>query len=231
VDELPVYPVYETLDLKTVLFGRIYRKHLDLANRSKTACKVTIKIPPLFARYVSVNPQMLFVQAGTTQTVNLKFEPIPNIVKKLAYFSVPFPAFANAAALQIPIEVQMANQELPVFFILKTIVCQSTIDMSAESLDFGRVYVGQRNSLPLTVKNTSMLPQKVAFVRMKKEVTVQPYDGFATLLPNESVTFEVSFSPTSVVGYDFELTLLTSANDKCPVRITGHGIEPPVMLR
>ena len=91
---------------------------------SPPACKVTIKVPPLFAKYVSVNPQMLFVQANTSQAVNLKFEPIPNITKKLAYFSVPFEEFDNAALVQIPIEVQMANQELPVFFILRSIVCQ-----------------------------------------------------------------------------------------------------------
>ena len=116
-------------------------------------------MPPLFAKYVSVNPQMLFVQAKTSQAVNLKFEPIPNITKKLAYFSVPFEEFDNAALVQIPIEVQMANQELPVFFILRSIVCQSTLALSVSTLDYGRVFVGQYNSLPLTVRNTSMVPQ------------------------------------------------------------------------
>ena len=36
VDELPIYPVYETLDIKTVLYGRVYRQHLHLCNRAKT---------------------------------------------------------------------------------------------------------------------------------------------------------------------------------------------------
>ena len=76
-----------------------------------------------------------------------------------------------------------------------------------------------------------MVPQKVSFVRMKKEVSVQPNDGFATLLPNEIFTFDVSFSPSSVVPYSFDLCLTTSVNDKYPIHIIGTGVESPLTLR
>jgi Abnormal spindle-like microcephaly-assoc'd, ASPM-SPD-2-Hydin len=222
VDELPIYPVEETLDLNSVLYGRIYRKRLELCNRTRAACKVTIKVASLFSKYVEVNPSMVFVQAKAVQIVNLKFTPTPDITKRLSYFSVPFEDFANAAALRIPIEIEMANQELPTFFILKASVSQSTILLSTQSLNFQKVYVGQQVSLPLTITNTSMLPQKVAFVRLKKQITVEPNSGFTTLLPNESFTFDVRFAPTNIVEYSFDICLLSSVNDKYMIRVIGE---------
>jgi hypothetical protein len=123
---------------------------------------------------------------------------------------------------------QVANQELPTHFIINAHVTPSDLELSTKHLDYGKVYVDQQSSLPLTVVNTSMLPQKIAFVRLKKEVSVQPNDGFATLLPNESMTFEVSFAPVAVVDYSLDLVLMTSFNDKHVIKLTGQGIETPI---
>ena len=65
---------------------------------------------------------------------------------------------------------------------------------------------------------------------MKKEISVQPNDGLAILLPNENFTFSVNFCPSSVTDYSFDLILLSNFNDKIIIKLTGEGIESPVLF-
>ena len=124
----------------------------------------------------------------------------------------------------------MAGQELPIFFQINTICSQSTLQLSSSSLHFKGVFVDQKRTLPITITNTSYLPQKISFVKLKKEIDVQPNDGFSILLPNENFTFFVSFSPSSAVIYSFDLMLLTNMNDKIIIKITATGIECPLLF-
>jgi hypothetical protein len=65
---------------------------------------------------------------------------------------------------------------------------------------------------------------------MKKEISVQPNDGLAILLPNENFTFSVNFCPSSVTEYSFDLILLSNFNDKIILKVTGEGIESPLLF-
>ena len=120
------------------------------------------------------------------------------------------------------------TQDLPLYFVLTGDVCQSTIELSTPVLDYGRAYISQCSTLPITVTNTSMLAQKIGFVRVPKELVVEPNDGFCCLLPQESMTFQVGFAPKSVIDYDFKLTLMTSSNDTYEIQIKGKGVELPL---
>lgn len=124
----------------------------------------------------------------------------------------------------------MAGQELSNYFQINTICSQSTLLLSTSSLHFKEVFVDQKRTLPITITNTSYLPQKISFVKLKKEIDVQPNDGFSILLPNENFTFFVSFSPSSAVIYSFDLMLLTNMNDKLIIKITATGIESPLLF-
>lgn len=84
--------------------------------------------------------------------------------------------------------------------------------------------------MQLAVKNPCMLPQKIAFINLKKEIKVQPNDGFFVLLPNESTTFDVSMCPMSAVPYDMKLQLTTSSNDNYEIKAKGIGMESPIVL-
>lgn len=55
-------------------------------------------------------------------------------------------------------------------------------------------------------------------------VRVSPNDGFAILLPQESVCFDVSFTPSTTISSDLELLILSNVNDKYIVRVTGRGV-------
>jgi hypothetical protein len=229
-DKVPIYIADEVVDMRTTLFGRIYRKAFELRNRSRTPYRVNIKIKPPFNNFIEVSPQMAFVQGGGSQLINVKFTPTEELVTKCAYFSVPFEDFKDAALVNIPIEISVVDQEIPAFFILTSKVTHSKIELSSLSLDFGKVYVNQQSTLPITLKNTSLLPVKIGFVRLKREVSVEPSDGFATLLPNETMEFEISFCPSSSLDYNFDIILKTSFNDTYAIKTTGIGVDSPIVF-
>lgn len=229
-DKVPIYIADEVVDMRTCLFGRIYRKAFELRNRSRTPYRVNIKIKPPFHNFIEVNPQMAFVQAGGSQLMNVKFSPTQELVTKGAYFSLPFDDFKESALMNIPIEISVVDQEIPAFFILTSKVTHSKLELSTSTLDFGKVYVNQQSTLPITLKNTSMLPVKIGFVRLKREVSVQPADGFATLLPNETMKFEISFCPSSALDYNFDIVLMSSFNDTYTIKTTGIGVESPIVF-
>lgn len=79
--------------------------------------------------------------------------------------------------------------------------------------------------MQIHAKNLSLLPQKLAFTNLKKEIQIQPNDGFAVLLPNEEIDFNISFLPYSAIQYNLPITLSTSFNDQYPIKILGNGIE------
>ena len=124
----------------------------------------------------------------------------------------------------------MAGQDIPINFYITTIITKSNLTFSTSTLDFKNVYLNQNIILPLTVKNGSFLPQKISFVKIKTEIDIQPNDGFAILLPNESLEFSVNFSPLSVTNYSFDLILYTNYNDKSIIRVIGNGIKSPLLL-
>ena len=226
-EDVPIYVADIDVDALTTLHGRIYRKRLELRNRGLTSSRVTISIPSPFGKYIEVSPDMCFVQGGASQWINIKFAPTAELLQHAAHFSVLQEGYKQAAKIGIPIEITAANQELPVFFVMKSVVTTSALEFNVKSLDFGKVFVNQQSSLQLSITNTSMLPQKLAFVRLRKELTVQPNDGFAVLLPNETCVFDVLFSPPSAVNYDLPLTVLTSFNDTYTIKTIAEGVEPP----
>lgn len=227
-EEVPIYMAEEVMDFRCTMFDRIYRKKIVVKNRAKAAYRVLVRVAQKFSKYVEVTPNMFFVQAKSSQSINLKFTPLSDMISTLSYFSLPYESFDNSAFLTLPIELEAVNQELPIFFLLKASVCPSTVQLSCSTLDFGKVYVGQKSVKKVVLKNTSMLPQKVAFVRLRREFVVTPNDGFAVLLPNESMEFEISFGPMSAIEYSLVVTLMTSSNDSYDIKVIAEGVSPPL---
>lgn len=229
-EEVPIYIEDNIIDLKCCLHQRIYRKKLLIHNRGKIAYRLNIKVPKQFRSFIEVGPSVFFVQSNASQSINIKFTPTTEILEQLSFYTLRNEIFPNAALITLPIEIQVVNQDLPVYFVVRSMICPSTIEMSEKELSFGKIYLGQKSIKKLRCRNLSMLPQKIAFVRLKKEVTIQPNDGFAVLLPLEEIEFDVSFAPLSAIEYKFDLTLMTSWNDTFTIPLHAFGVEPPIVI-
>jgi hypothetical protein len=227
-EDLPIYLADETLDMRTCLVGRVYRQRIQLLNRSRVAYKVNIDIKAPFSKYVEASPNMCFVQGKGSQFINIKYTPTDEMLQDLGYYTVPQNGFPGSIFAELPIQIDVTNQDMPVFFNIRSHVTSSTVALSSNRMEFGTVYVNQFSTNKLTLTNTSLLPQKIAFVRLKKEITVQPNDGFAVLLPGETLDFQVSFCPSLPIPYNFDVTIITSNNDTYNIKIVGNGVESPI---
>jgi hypothetical protein len=107
-EEVPIYLADINVDFKCTLFNRIYRKRLDVYNRSQISYRMNISIPAPLNKYVEISPLMLFVQAKSSQAINIKFTPTVEILRDMAAFSVPYESFLDAALMNIPIKLDVS---------------------------------------------------------------------------------------------------------------------------
>lgn len=124
----------------------------------------------------------------------------------------------------------MVNQELPLYFIVRSEVCESRLEVSTFHLNYGDIYNHQSLVLPITLTNPSLLAQKVGFLNPRKEITIDPQQGFAVLLPGESQVFHVSFCALSAIHYQFPLELASSTNDRYLFHVQAEAHETPVQI-
>jgi hypothetical protein len=107
VEDIPIYVNENIIDFRCILYDRIYRKKIEIFNRSKTTCKIDFKIPKIFSKYIEISPENVFVQARDSQVVNIKMSPSVSMMEDLAYFSVLLEGFSNSASLSLPIDIQV----------------------------------------------------------------------------------------------------------------------------
>ena len=76
-----------------------------------------------------------------------------------------------------------------------------------------------------TLKTHSLLSllsslSSLFFSSCPQELSVEPNQGFLILLPNETVTIHISFSPNSAIPYNMDLVLQTSMNDTYVIKVS-----------
>lgn len=166
---------------------------------------------------------------------------------------------------------------------MRTIVTPSKllISPSKRIFNFGNIYLHQESSKSLRITNPSLLPMKLSFTIQngstksfedneivssadaesmsalsgKVKIRVFPDDGYIVLLPGETRTLLLSFSPEVEGSYGLvhipklppgstalnvladpdvhpaiTLLLKNSLGDVYPLTLTGAGIAPPVLL-
>jgi len=92
-----------------VLYDRIYRTRVMLRNRSAVSRKVSLKVSGPFQKYIEMYPSLMFLQAGESQALNLKFQPETDIRTSLAHYSVAHEEFLGAVMLALPIQIKVRS--------------------------------------------------------------------------------------------------------------------------
>jgi len=108
VSEVPVFLEEEVVDIKCLLYQRIYRQKVLIRNRGKISYRVNIKIPSYLQEYVEINPAMFFIQANDAQYINVKFVPKSNLFSNLPYYIFPYEGFHQGGLITLPIQLQVS---------------------------------------------------------------------------------------------------------------------------
>ena len=226
--KVPIYVQREQLDLRACVFGALFRDELVLCNRGKTALKVSLRVPPELHGNLEFVPSMGFVQAKANFNVQLKLRSAEDLLLRCRQF-------VTDDVLEIPIRVLVPDQALPVYFVLRAQLTTSDLVFTVNGaetaqLDFGACPLNASRAIAVAIYNPSALPQRLGFLPLPKELDVQPGDGLGSILPGETLTREVVFSPSAGTRHKLELTCRTTLNRTYKIKCVGRGIEPTLVL-
>ena len=117
VQDSLIYIKNNIIDFNCVFYNRIYRKKIEIFNRSNTTNKIEINVSKIFSKFIEISPSTIFIQPKDSNIINIKLIPTEEMLINLAYFSVLKEGFLNCATLFIPIEIQVfiSSLFLPLF--------------------------------------------------------------------------------------------------------------------
>jgi hypothetical protein len=221
---VPIYAAADVLDFQHCLLGKLYRAPMLLHNRGANAMRFKVTVPPPFGGLITVAPDVGFVQSDTPFPLYVRFEAKTELAER-ARASKEGPTI-----LDVPLTVTVADQSLPVVFRVKATLVGGTIDLSTERLDFGECLIGQAVSLPLVIRNSTPLVQKLCFHPLPAFLRFSPGDGLVSLLPGESVSARVSFVPRDTSSCEFPLQCWSKLGFTKVVTCTGRGVRAALDL-
>uniref|UniRef100_A0A674PN85 Calcium channel, voltage-dependent, L type, alpha 1D subunit, b n=1 Tax=Takifugu rubripes TaxID=31033 RepID=A0A674PN85_TAKRU len=219
---IPVWVAKPSVDLRICLFDHLYQDIITVQSRSSTTLKLTFEVCPELRKHMKILPKTGFIQAQSSFNAQLKFLPRSSLSKDAhKYFD------ADTGVLEVPVVLQIVK---PVQFIVNAIVTTSDLHFDLSEVDFGdcSIYYPVEKSVGLT--NLSLLPQEFGFVGVPECIDVQPNDGFGTLLPHETLRFDLIFCPTVDKDYSFQLTCKSEFNRDFRLSCRGTGVHPPLEL-
>lgn len=81
---------------------------------------------------------------------------------------------------------------------IKAHITPSDMELSTTQLEFGTVAVDESAIASITIINKSALPQQFAFCELPRYIIVEPDDGFGTILPFETLEYDVILRYVSI---------------------------------
>eukprot|EP01065_Artemidia_motanka_P001883 TRINITY_DN10874_c0_g1_i1.p1 TRINITY_DN10874_c0_g1~~TRINITY_DN10874_c0_g1_i1.p1 ORF type:complete len:1370 (+),score=474.79 TRINITY_DN10874_c0_g1_i1:88-4197(+) len=245
--DVPVYVAdhCRVIDMRCCYFGTLYREELVLRNRGKTSMRVQPEVPPALKPYLDFVPRFGFIQPADPRDgpgsdpqllFQMKWRPQVSMLRECAkYLST------DGQRLCAKLHILVPDQALPVHWELRCVLTKPLLELTPARkgrprLDFGPVTVGEAAALTLSVTNTALLPVRVGFVSLPKEISVRPASLDIPLhwqhpiLPQATESFQVVLRPTSAQPFKETVTLRTERNDDYSIVVTGRGREPPLCL-
>ncbi|PWA32973.1 hypothetical protein CCH79_00016861 [Gambusia affinis] len=221
----PVWIIQPSIDLKICTFDRLYQYTIVAQSRENRAFKLTFDMCPEMRKHMEIIPKRGFIQALSTFKAQLKFIPRHSLSKDAGnYFD------SDTGVLEVPMTVQVAGQVLPAQYTIHAIVTSSDLQFDQTEVDFGHCSICHFVRTTVCLTNMSILPQDFGFVAVPEYIEVQPYDGFGTLLPQETLEIDLIFSPKKPIEYNFQLHCKSGIDRDFVLPCRGVGFHPPLVL-
>uniref|UniRef100_A0A2K6LZ10 Cilia and flagella associated protein 74 n=1 Tax=Rhinopithecus bieti TaxID=61621 RepID=A0A2K6LZ10_RHIBE len=226
--DVPVWVPKPSVDLKICMYDRLYQDSVLVHTRSKAALRLKFEVCKELRAHLELLPETGYIQAQSSYSVQLKFLPRHSLPEDAGrYFD------KETRVLEAPMTIWVADQNKPVEFTVHAIVTTSDLELSPSEVDFGYCTIYEAIRTEISLHNHSLLPQEFGFVKLPKFVDVQPNDGFGTILPWETLQFDVIFSHQGPEEHSFKLTCKASHAVACrcfKLSCRAVGVHPPLEL-
>ena len=255
--DVPIWVEKEEYDLKTCLYGHIFRESIIIHNRRSTAMKIEVERPRDLENELQLNPRMAFVQGNSSQAISVKFSPSLDFLTNNKKFRDETRK-GEQGAFRIPVRVVGVDQVLPVCTCLVGTLTTNAIQFEPSALDFGRCYVGSSVIQRIGIVNESTLPQQFCFTRLPSSLSVKDMptdvleeedyyqsgvapvlDGGAdttigNLLPKERRHLCVAYTPDAATEMDYKIQFKVITGSLCVrdfvIPCLGQGVSPILNL-
>ncbi|XP_069320773.1 cilia- and flagella-associated protein 74 [Eulemur rufifrons] len=223
--DVSVWVPKPSVDLKICMYDRLYQASVLVHTRSNAALRLKFEVCKELRGHMELLPETGYIQARSSYSVQLKFLPRHSLPEDAGkYFD------KDSRVLEAPMTIWVADQTKPVGFTVHAVVTTSDLEISPAELDFGCCTIYEAVRTEVSLRNHSLLPQDFGFVRLPKCVDIQPGDGFGTILPLETLQFDVIFQPTKAKEYSFELVCKSEINRCFKLSCRAVGVHPPLEL-
>lgn len=256
--DVPIYVEKDTYDLKTCIFGHVFRENVVVHNRRSIAMKIDVEKPHQIDGQLQVNPKVAYIQGNQDQAIQIKFSPKDDFLDKNPQYRDTTRKGVHGA-FRIPVKIVGAEQVLPVHTVLVGTMTTNTISFEPSVLNFGRVFVGNTSVSRVTMINESLLPQRYVFTRLPGFLSVMqiPADviaeeaedrtgvpcavieggddgAFGTLLPGERRDLCIAYTPEAATEMNVKMQVKAITGQLCArefgVECHGQGVAPLVSL-
>ncbi|XP_045404684.1 cilia- and flagella-associated protein 74 isoform X2 [Lemur catta] len=223
--DVSVWVPKPSVDLKICMYDRLYQASVLVHTRSNAALRLKFEVCKELRGHMELLPETGYIQAHSSYSVQLKFLPRHSLPEDAGkYFD------KDSRVLEAPMTIWVADQTKPVGFTVHAVVTASDLELSPAELDFGCCTVCEAVRAEVSLRSLSLLPQDFGFGRLPKCVDIQPGDGFGTILPLETLQFDVIFQPTKAKEYSFELVCKSEINRCFKLSCRAVGVHPPLEL-
>ncbi|KAF5907241.1 cilia- and flagella-associated protein 74 isoform X1, partial [Clarias magur] len=224
-ESVPVWVTKPSMDLKICMYERLYQDSIEVQSRASTALRLTFEVCKELKHHLDILPKTGYVQAKSSFRAQLKFLPrysLPEDAK--SFFD------QDTGVLEVPLNIQVADQVKPVLFTVHAIVTTSDLKFDHTKVDFGHCTVFESVQTTVRLTNLSLLPQDFGFVGIPKFIDIQPNDGFGTLLPQQTLEIDLIFSAPKPGDYNFQITCKSGINRDFVLPCHAIGVCPVLEL-
>ncbi|KAK3565900.1 hypothetical protein QTP86_020311 [Hemibagrus guttatus] len=224
-ESVPVWVTKPGMDLKICMYDRLYQDCIEVQSRASTALRLTFEVCKELRNHMDILPKTGYIQAKSSFHAQLKFLPRCSLLEDAKSFFDQ-----DTGVLEVPLNIQVADQAKPVPFTVHAIVTTSDLKFDHSEVDFGHCTVFEAVQTTVRLTNLSLLPQDFGFVGIPKFIDVQPNDGFGTLLPLQTLDIDLIFSALKAEEYNFQLTCKSGINRAFLLPCRAIGVRPVLEL-
>ena len=102
--------------------------------------------------------------------------------------------------------------------------------MSTNDLNFGSGTIHESVLSKIEISNPSLLVEEIGFLDLPNFISVRPENGFCKILPGETKTLEILFSPEKSESYSGKILMQSLRGFKHLIRYRGVGVKTPVEI-
>ena len=137
-------------------YGFLYQDQFTISNSAKTVRVITFHVPPEAGNMLQVLPKTGYVQAESSLTAQIKFEPDE---EKLQDDSCSEFYDPDTGVIEFPVILTVANQAQPIHLFVYGIITGYDIELSENKIHFGPCTIYESVTKTISIANNTMLSQ------------------------------------------------------------------------